>query len=381
MKKNTYSWAVVLVCAMLTFIACEENIEDDVNPGNNNNNTGNEDPTGDDPPDNTLLDANELTGSIKFQNGNLITGQIPSSTGSTDFKIDSDTVFWVEGIKKRIRIRYPDMFSGTIASILVQVKNADSYFELEPDETESSDTIAVFYFDFDPADWEIPLSFDLDIAVKDETGEVVDNFPDHPVEIEKPGDFRCSPVGDRWDWLYTTIDGVLNRAEGYPQITPGTVKGCCDSGVSYYGNCIGTSLEGSVDYEAFRMQAFEYVKFLAEGNLAGELHENIRNVDPIVSDFCSNSAGYKDRIIHNAFSGQYSFDQASGKITLSDMAGQFEQVTIGSAVYEVPLPLYFGNFLNVKMISCHFLVDRSDVEGSIMERVFERRSEAFQWYD
>ncbi|MBS0000939.1 MAG: hypothetical protein KFF73_18290 [Cyclobacteriaceae bacterium] len=379
MKKITNSWVMVLICAMLAIIACEENIEDDVNPNPGNND---KDPSGNNPPpDGNLLDANEITGSIQFLNSNLISGNMPSSTGTADFKLDTDTIFWVEGIKKRIRVRYPEIFSGSLTSILVQVKNADSYFEIEPDEIESTDTVAVFYFDFDPGNFDVPISFDLEIALKDETGQVVDETEDRPVVIEEPGNFDCSPVGERWDWLYTTIDGVLNRAEGYPQITPGTVKGCCDSGVPYYGNCIGTPLEGTVDYEAFHMQAFEYVKFFAEGNLGGELHENIRNVDPIVSDFCSNSAGYKDRIIHNIFSGQYSFDQASGKITLSDMVGQFEQVTIGSTVYEVPLPLYFGNFLNVEMISCHFMVDRSDVEGSFMERVFERRSEAFQWYD
>ena len=260
MKKIIYSWAVVLVCALLTFVACQNSVDDDPNPGNND--PGNEDPIGNIPPGDNLPDPNKLTASISFLNGNLISGQIPSSTGSADFKIDTDTLFWVEGIKKRIRIRYPEVFSGAISSILIQVKNADKYFELPPDVTESTDTIAVFYFDFDPADWEPPLSFNLDIAVKDESGGVVDEFSELPVEIEKPGDFGCTPVGDRWDWLYTTMNGVLNRAEGYPQLTPGTVVGCCDEGVSYYGVCIGTPLEGVVDYDAFFLEYFEYVKFL-----------------------------------------------------------------------------------------------------------------------
>jgi hypothetical protein len=379
MKKIIYFWVVVLTCALLTFVACQNSVDDDSNPGNND--PGNEDPIGNIPPDDNLPDPNELTASLGFPNANLISGQIPSATGNAEFKIDIDTLFWVEGIKKRIRIRYPEMFSGAISSILIQVKNADKYFELEPEETESTDTIAVFYFDFDPEDWEPPLSFNLDIAVKDETGVIVDYFPQRPVEIEKPGDFGCSPVGDRWDWLYTVVDGVLNRAEGYPQSTPGTVKGCCVEGTSYYGNCIDTPSEGVVDYEAFYLQDFEYVKFFKEGNLAGELHEIMRNVNPTTSDFCSNRAGYNDRTVHNIFTGNYSFNQQTGKITLSNMDGLYETVTIGSTVYEVPLQLYFGNFGNVEMISCHFLVDRSNVEGMGMERVFERRSQEFRWYD
>jgi hypothetical protein len=378
MKKIIYFWVVVLVCTLLTFVACENNPEEDINPGNNDDQ---EEPIDDDNPTGDVLDATKLTGSLVFPDGDLISGQIPSVTGSADFKIDADTIFWVQGIKKRVRIRYPEMFTGVIQSILVQVNNADNYYELEPDKTESTDTIAVFYLNFDPTDWEPPLSFNLDIAVKDETGVVVDWFPKRPVEIEKPGDFGCSPVGDRWDWLYTTMNGVLNRAEGYPQLTPGTVVGCCDEGVSYYGVCIDTPLEKVLDYEAFYMQDFEYVKFFKEGDIAGELHEIIRNVNPVTSDFCNNQAGYNDRTIHNIFSGKFSFNAQTGKISLSNMDGQFETVTIGSNVYEVPLPLYFGNFGDVEMISCHFLVDRSNVEGMGMERVFERRSQEFRWYN
>ena len=173
----------------------------------------------------------------------------------------------------------------------------------------------------------------------------------------------------------------MNRAKGYPEITPGTVKGCCDSGVSYYGNCIGTVLEGTVNYEAFYMQTYEYVEFFDDGSLEGVLHEDIRNIDPTTSDFCNDQAGYKDRVIHNIFSGAYSFNEATGKISLSNMEGIVESVTIGSNTYEVPLPLYFGNFGNVEMISSHFMVDRSTGDGGGMERVFERRSTADEWYD
>lgn len=372
MKRVIYFWTVVLIGALFTFNACQTDPED-INPGDDENNEN--------PIDENPHDVNKLTGSLVFPGANLISGQIPSVTGNADFKINQDTIFWVEGIKKRIRLRYPEMYNGMLTSILFQVKNADHYFELELEESESSDTVAVFYFDFNPTDWELPLSFKVDIALKDETGVIVDEFPERPVEIEKPGDFGCSPFGDRWDWLYTVVDGVLNRAEGYPQSTPGTVKGCCVEGVSYYGNCIDTPSEGVVDYEAFNLQDFEYVKFFDGGDLAGELHEIIRNVNPVTSDFCSNTAGYNDRNVHNIFTGKYTFNQQTGKISLTNMEGQYETVTIGSTVYEVPLPLYFGNFGNVEMISCHFLVDRSNVEGMGMERVFERRSQEFIWFD
>jgi len=349
MKNISTSWVIVIIFTILSLFACQDNPEDEVVPDKKDDDEKiiDDDP----PPSGNQLDPDKLTNSLKFENASVITGNFPTASGSVDFKLDTDTIFWVEGIKKRIRVKYPESFSGSISALLVHVKEADDYLAVMPDETESSDTIAVFYFDFDPVEWDLPLSFDLEMAVQDD-GNQVSKVNDRPVRIDKPGQFDCGPVGDRWDWLYTTVDGVLNRAEGYPQLTPGSVKGCCDSGVSYYGNCIGSTLEGTVDYEAFSMQDFEYVKFFAEGDLVGELHEIIRNVDPANSDFCNNIAEYTNRNIHNVFSGQYTFDQSSGRITLSNMEGLSEKVVIGDFEYEVPLPLYFGNFGNVEMISC-----------------------------
>lgn len=372
MKNINYYLSTALIVSLLAFFSCETSVDGELDQDINDN----DNPVAD------QLDPEKLTASLKFPGANLVSGKIPAVTGNAEFKIDADTIFWVEGIKKRIRIKSPEFFAGGVSTILVQIPNSESYFEVEPDETQSNDTITSFFFDFDPADWEPPLSFNMDIAVKDKTGKIVDWFPKRPVGIDKKGDFGCSPAGKRFDWLYTTVDGVLNRMEATPEITPGTVTGCCEYGVSFYGYCANSPSERTLAYENYFMQDYEHVKFWDDGFLAGELYEVVRNVDPSKSDFCNNEAGYDGRIIYNTFTGKFSFDPNTGRITLSEMNGQFEKVTIGNRVYDIPLPLYFGNFGDVRMISCHFLVDRGNVDG-VMERVFEVRAyeREFRWQD
>jgi hypothetical protein len=381
MKNISTSWVLVIIFTILSLFACQDNPEDEVLPDKKDDDEKiiDDDP----PPSGNQLDPDKLTGSLKFENASVITGNFPAASGTADFKLDTDTIFWVEGIKKRIRVRIPDTFSGGVSALLVHVKEAQDYLSVQPDETESSDSIAVFYFDFDPVDWDLPQTDQPNKAVQDETGDVVDDFPDRPVGIELPGQFDCGPVGDRWDWTHTTVNGELNVAEGYPVITPGTVSGCCGpDGTSYYADCTGTTSEATVNYEAFYMINHEIVKFFEEGDLAGELREQTRNVAPSESDFCAGTAGYREGIMHNTFTGNFTFNSSTGKIDLSNIEGEKEVVEIAPGVtYEVTKPLYFGNFNQVEMISCHFLVDRSSVEGMNVERIFERRSEFLLWYD
>ncbi len=86
--------------------------------------------------------------------------------------------------------------------------------------------------------------------------------------------------------------------------------------------------------------------------------------------------------MHNIFIGKYSFNPSSGDIDLNNIEGQVEQVEIAPGVYvDVTKPLYFDDFSNLKMISCHFMIDRKGAEGSTIERVFERRSGPFGWVE
>jgi hypothetical protein len=176
---------------LIIFVGCSE----DADPG---------DPEPE--PEPVSIDANKIVEGLKFRNSTVIPGTIPAIVKKADLKIDTDTIFWVEGIKNRIKILKP--IGQHIETFYAQITDADSYIEAEFEIEDETDTIAFFNFDFDITGLEPPFSFDIRIVPLDDNGLPIDEF-ELPVTVEAPTDGDCDfAYGDIWEWIYTDVVAI-----------------------------------------------------------------------------------------------------------------------------------------------------------------------------
>jgi len=327
-------------------------------------------------PNPVSIDVNKIVKGLKFRNSTVIPGSIPTIVKKADLKIDTDTIFWVEGIKNRIKILKPiGQHSG---SFYAQVTDADSYIEAEFEIEDETDTIAFFNFDFDLTGLQPPFSFDIRIVPLDDNGLPIDEF-DLPVNVEALTDGDCNfRYEDIWEWIYTVGSGDFFTAPMYPALQPGTVIGCCsDTGNSYYeASCANpnNNFRRVVNYENVFMVRREFLKFFKSGDVAGELDQFTQNIRPSSTDFCGGNPGYSGGDVHNAVWGTFTFDQGNCSLIIDQLEGLTDGV--------FPLPFYAGAgpSTEYKMISRHFLRETRNGEGSL-ERTYERRTSFFTWYD
>lgn len=336
------------------------------------------------------IDPNDVSKDLIFQNATSQKGIIPASSGLADLKIDKDTLFFVEGFKNRIRIRYPPNsgFAAGGLSTYVQVEGAEEYFDIKFDEEESSDTVGVFYMEFDTDDWEPPFSFKLKIAPHDDTGTPIDTIST-PVEFEKRGDL-CSPwsTGEEWDWLYTIIDGEIETAPGFGRTTETHVTGCCLVDVQASVDCIANGIPESEWKKVTGISAYsieyEILSFSSNGNMVGTLQEFIQNLNPSPgkTNFCNGSLGYITHTTDHAFWGNYTYDPSNGRIQFPNLESRAQEVYLGDLGTYTVYDKYFinPNFL-YEIISCHFLMETGSVEGKSIIRFFERRTSPDDWVD
>ena len=80
-------------------------------------------------PNPVSIDVNKIVKGLKFRNSTVIPGTIPTIITKADLKIDTDTIFWVEGIKNRIKILKPAGQQVSSGSFYAQVAGADSYIK------------------------------------------------------------------------------------------------------------------------------------------------------------------------------------------------------------------------------------------------------------
>ena len=100
-------------------------------------------------PNPVSIDVNKIVKALKFRNSTVIPGNIPTIVKMADLKIDTDTIFWVEGIKNRIKILKPTGQPISSGSFHAQVVGADSYIEAEFEIEDETDTIVFMNVDFD----------------------------------------------------------------------------------------------------------------------------------------------------------------------------------------------------------------------------------------
>jgi hypothetical protein len=255
------------------------------------------------------------------------------------------------------------------------------------EEEEEIDSIGIFYFDFDPSGWELPISFDLKIIPKDKNGTPLDEF-EVPVLIEDHENISCIIESNStiWEWIYTERNGQLVSAPMFPSTTSGTVSGCCDrDGNSFYDNCINTSSHRVVNYETIFMVSFEYLKFFSGGDVGGELSQFTQNVRPSESDFCSGTAGYSKSNTYNPFVGKYTYDTSNCTISITSLEGETEPIyaSDGTKLGDFILPIYagVGPSTEYKLVGNHFMRETRFMEGESFVRMYEARSPGYKWRD
>lgn len=241
--EQSIKMTVVLFSLLIMVTACSK--DDDPDPKNPDSPTENPDGTDPDqepePMDTVLVDPDKVTQSLIFDNMSVIAGTPPSVNTLTsklvsDLKIDRDTIFWTEGIIKRLLVKRPEGVS--LKGFWVYVEGAHSYIEATFREEEETEEIDVLYFDFDPTEWDLDFSFPLDLIPFDEDGIALDKF-ETKVEVEKPLDdlgnceFNYTYKDENnslteWQWIFSHDPGIdFLAAPMLPFNTDGSTQGCC----------------------------------------------------------------------------------------------------------------------------------------------------------
>lgn len=387
-KLNSFLFYGFIV-GFFTIASCNEDENLDPGPVNDPKDTTDVEHPDDDPGYNSDLNANEIHSSIILQNATIVNGNIPPSSNLADLKLDKDTIFLVEGFKNRIRIKYPESGIATGSShFYIQVEGANTYYDVQPEEEESNDTIGVFYMEFDPGDFEPPFSFNIKLAPHDGSGLPIEEI-EVPVAIEKKGGSSCSPSypNPNWDWIYTYSDGNFFPAPGHGWLTEGKVNGCCLEGytVDCIANGIGESDWISLDYTSSRVYQYEIIQFSDRlSEFVGTLDVDIQNIDPSESDFCNGKPSYNNSGRDHAFWGDYTYDPSSGQVQLTNLEVRSREVYLEEL--DMTVTEYDWCFLSAdylyEIISCHFLMETSSIEGATVIRIFERRANPdTKWYD
>lgn len=341
--KNFRSLTIVLASILLMLTACSEDngLVDNPGPGSNPPQTG---------------DPDKITQDLTFVNASMKTGTMPTPNGTVaDLKIDRDTLFWVEGIKGIVSLLKPEGF--IIQTFSAQVEGSDSYIEASFDTENESDSIVVLSFEFDPSDWDLPLTFDLKIVPTDGSGTPLDEI-DVPVVIEDPYNgnpcrnnfFITNPAN--FIWLYTTRNGELYEQLHVPNHIQSTANGCClgSSGDSEFGDCIGLPTHGIVDTETGSTRILQMLEFFDDGQVRGLLQLRTQGHDQLNSNYCSNTAAYLINDVINNYSGEYDYNSATCKLTIDNLDGLTEPfyAVDGTYIGEWPLPVPAGHGSNAE---------------------------------
>lgn len=319
--------------------------------------------------------------SSRFSFGDAVTinGKIPESPPVSDLKIDKSKIYLAEGVTNCISIRYPgtNNLDGN-SSIYLQVKGSDTYYDIKSVSLRTLDTIGVYCFEFDPADMELPYTFEVVIAPHDASGNVIDRF-ERQVVIEKESG-NCDIYGNQgqstWRWLYTVeSDGeIISPTNGYK--ARGTTNGCCVDGetVDCFAYNVPESEWRTLEYENIVSPQSEQIVLKSDGSMNGSLVVYKRNIRYQDSDFCGNNAAYSESTYDNSFWGEFTYDQANGKITFRNLASRLSSVyfpehDIWVSQYD---EMYIGNHKNYDLVGCHFLVEEFSGEGG---------SKRFRWFE
>jgi len=298
---------------------------------------------------NTNSSSNNLADRLLFANASKKQGTIPAGPGSSSLKISvKDTLRITEGVK--IPIKFLHDASTNIAGVYIQVIGAtggvfDYYDVAELHEVSESDTVSAILIGFDPADLELPMSFDITIVPHTESGQPLDETV-LPVIVEdgnddpnKPG--SCGivlPQGDFWHWELSYIEepstDSIFRASFVS--TPGMVfgaggqdiKGSCCNGVSIHGICNGDSLpNASLHFATFYEIRSETFVFSDNKTFLRQTFEKTANPFTDESDFCGSGPGVvHEKLNHTVYNGNWALQSAPVPARLEKILGKTNNV-------------------------------------------------------
>lgn len=355
---------VLLLCGLL-LAACESNV-------------GGEDPEPPEekePPVENTGQVNKISENLILKNAKLITGTLPPNANLSDLKIDKETLNLLPGIKNRVRILNKERVA--ISSILVHIHGTGSYYEVPVEPDESNDTLSVFYIDIDPG------------------GQVIDTPVLDTLHVDPPFDENPNgggPAPGKIDaaldknlhWIYTEIDGVFENAPGF--YVPGSyeTRGCCINGVSAT-RCTDYDKVVVVNNQ-WSLIDLEVIKFNdGRDDFTYQLERSFNDYDPKGTDFCTGRPGYSARSSGAYTAGTYSMSPANGFETFYEIVIEDIQWTLDDAVNLGYSPFTQVNTQNPDFeyyLGSHFYIERLNVEGSTILRVFETKEEGKpEWFD
>lgn len=109
--------------------------------------------------------------------------------------------------------------------------------------------------------------------------------------------------------------------------------------------------------------------------MIGELVVQTQNIDPSESNFCNLSPDYLRTIKFNKFWGDYTYNSNDSKLSFTSKEARTTEVYLPDNDLTVTEydRYYISTFIEYEIISCHFMVERSNLKGSIGERTFKRK--------
>jgi len=317
MKVLTYIFNFFLTSLVYgSFLLSCTSEEPDAAPGNQT--TGNQTSSG----DLTIQDLDKLSDHLKFFGATISPGKPPAAPGGSALKISiRDTLNMAAGIPMPIKFLHDEQ--ADITGVYVQVRSfqgstggilyGTNFFEVpEVAETAESDTVSVVMIGFDPTDFDLPLSFEIDVIPVGPSGQPLDETT-IPVVVEELGDPSsgddCGLVmpGFYWSWSHSFItypvvtsetpqDSIFRFFYAPDVIWDGTqsIKGCCIAGNSDYGATCSLGRpedERTLPFDTYYQQAYESFDFFENHTFKRITVENSANPLPDESDYCSGSSG------------------------------------------------------------------------------------------
>ncbi len=320
--------------------------------------------------------ANEIAASLISQTGTSFTANIPPNSMTGSLRLDRNQIVLVDGLLPFVGIIKP---SGMILQIAhVQVAGSETVLEVEFEELES-DTVVYLNLEFDETDWELPITFDIDIAPLDGSGTPVDVIT-VPVIVEEVIDQGTQGTGCTIDafvgegnaqvykWLVTYTKSLADNpsaitsfngfeelginpnevggyAAGQEIIHVLSVNGCCTSSGSIYGDCIGLPTHAIVAADQKSVYNGAELVFFRDQTVIGSLTNKLtQNVAPLDFDYCNGVPAYMVSSIDNYYEGTYTLNSSTCSVTIDSFTGQTEPVySNGQYIGEWPLLIYSGS--------------------------------------
>jgi len=371
---------------LLLAIACEK--PDDPEEQHNSLSTPN--------PDEISADF-ELTTTTVFQ------GSLGQPTMAADLQILGTEILITEGSETLVGILKPAELELETAH--VQVVGSETIMEI-PFEDSGTETLAHLRFSFDGSDWDLPLTFEVDIAPLDSMGIPIVIFATSFVVEEAtqqdpdpdPGSFSIDDfvgAGDsthyKWQMsferglhgatgsLFASLPGLDDYgidpseyggyAEGTEIIYTQMINGCCFAdGSSDDGDCIGQPTHAIVPGDTKIVVSGASLTFFRDGSVTGKLDNRmVQNVNPAEFDFCNAIPAYSISNVQNTYEGMYTYDAAEGSLKIDNLNGETEPVySYGQYIGAWPLYIHAGHGSSseyIKYSENEIIVIDKDVEG------------------